>query len=117
MSIANSRINKTSDQIKIRTVGLGEKYICFIDTEHYGYEWGLLSDIDHQENSGFIRFPRKITVLNQREFRNITAGPDFILSDTILREEDLSTNEVGRGVTGRWPPKTRPFTKGPPRTT
>ena len=96
MSIANSRINKTNDQVKIRTVGLGEKYICFIDTENFGYEWGLLSDIDHQENSGFIRYPQKINVLNQREFRNITAGPDFILSDTVLREEDLSTNEVSK---------------------
>lgn len=73
---------------------MGEKYLCFVDTENIGYEWGLLSDVDHQENQGFIRYPQKIEVLNQREFRNITAGPDFILSDTVLRETDLSANEV-----------------------
>ena len=94
VSIAGSRINKTTDQVKVRTMGLGEKYMCIIDTENFGYEWGLLSDVDHQENTGFIRYPQKITVLNQREFRNITAGPAFILSDTVLREEELSTNEL-----------------------
>ena len=53
-----------------------------------------MSDINHQENIGFIRYPKKILVLNEREFRNITAGPDFILSNTVIREENLSTNEV-----------------------
>lgn len=103
--------------MKVRTVGLGEKYICIIDTENYGYEWGLLSDIDHQENSGFIRYPQKITVLNQREFRNITAGPDFILSDTLLREDEMSTNEVSEGTNWRLPLKIRRFTKAPRPTT
>jgi hypothetical protein len=75
---------------QVRTIGLAEQYICFVDTENFAYEWGMLSDIEHQENLGFISNPLVIDLLNQKEIKNITAGPDFILSDTVVREEEVS---------------------------
>ena len=71
---------------------MAEQYICFVDTENYAYEWGLLSDIEHQENPGFVKNPTLINLLNQKEIKNITAGPDFILSDTIVRELEVTFN-------------------------
>jgi hypothetical protein len=32
-------------------------------------------------------------LLNQKEIKNITAGPDFILSDTIIREVEVNLFE------------------------
>ena len=94
VSIANSKMG-AGEPVKIRLIGMAEKYVCFVDTENYGYEWGLLSEVDHQENAGFVRSPRRIELLAQREFRNITAGPDFVLSDTVLRTGDLSGHDLG----------------------
>lgn len=99
VSIANSKMG-TGEPVKIRLIGLAERYACFVDTENYGYEWGLLSDVDHQENAGFVRSPRRIELLAQREFRNITAGPDFVLSDTVLRTGDLSGHDLAEDDKG-----------------